>query len=599
MWYIVAGLLALVLSVQLAGALEIAGLMDRATLFSASVIASCISLLAWRYIRDDRSQAKPIAIRLPRLPKGLVAAVIIVAIAYAVLAVRLFTLYPDGWDALAYHFPLSVKWLQEGTLRIPVSHAWKFSLPGNANIAFLVFMAVGKQSLIPMANWPAALILALAVYVLAMNLSSSKRAAWTSALIALSIPIVHQQSFSGYVDLFATATFLASLALFSCRHGADRRSDPRVVFAAALACGLSVGTKSTFIVYGALFVAAAMFSLLQEPNGSVRSTGAWLTLLAIGVLIPSVFWFWRAAVETGNPMFPIQVAVGKTVLFRGYAPSEITPMNHDMHFVRSKWEWLIYPWTEWKATTGYLHAFYTTGSGFGAAFATFIPLGVVVSGWRSIRDMRRRISVGTIILVLWLLLLAVWCLTMPRVPRYGLPLWALACAIAAPTLSLAWRYRPQSTSVLLSVTLGLTALISCYEPIYTLAALLHAKAFSRSEIYAYPKFIDRLPVGSRVVNRAGPFNFSLYGEHLTNRVIPDFEQPAILTRGFLDQVNADFVVERKSVSQPSSPPVEGLILAAEEIRANEEPRAVWRLWSVDKQKTLQSAAWQKDIHVDR
>src|SRR5262249_48953473 len=156
------------------------------------------------------------------------------------------------------------------------------------------------------------------------------------------------------------------------------------------------------------------------------------------------------------------------------------------------------------------------------------PLGIVVSGWRSVRDLRRRMPARTVFVALWLLLFAVWCLAMPRLPRYGLPLWVLACALAAPMLSLAWRYRPYSTAVLLSTTLALTALISCYEPFYDLVESVRSKTFSRSEAYAYPKFIDRLPAGSRVVNRAGPFNFPLYGERLTNRVITDFEQPQVL-----------------------------------------------------------------------
>jgi hypothetical protein len=599
LWYLVSGLLAVILSVQLAGALEIAGLVDHASLLSATVIASGIGLLAWgltpgrRTASEDRTR-----ILGGRLSKGLLIPFIVVALAYGIYAVRIILFYPDGWDALTYQLPLSVKWLQEGTMRIPASQAWRFSQPANANILFLVLLAIGKQSLVPIANWPTVIILALSVYVIALKFSSSNKAAATSALIALSIPMVHQQTFSGYVDLFATAVFTASLALFLCRGGRDRLSDLRAIFASGLACGLSVGTKSSFVVYGGIFVAAATFSLLRERNYSIRCALPSVALLAAGVLIPSLFWFWRAVLQTGNPMFPFQVAIGKTVLFPGHDASEVAPWDHSLRFVRSNWEWLIYPWTEWKAVTGYLHVFYTTGSGLGAAFAAFVPLGVVVAVYQFMRDVRRRILPRTIVIATWLILLVVWFLAIPRLPRYGLPLWPLACALSAQTLALAWRYRPAWTGRLLSVTLVSTMVISCYEPVYGLVASLRGKTFSRSDFYEYPKFIDQLPAGSRIVNQAGPFNFLFYGERLANRVIPDFEQPVALTRDFLDRVDADYVLERKSVGQPPLAPVEGLILAEEEVRVDEQPPAIWRLWSVSKQEALQPAAWQRDIHGD-
>jgi hypothetical protein len=583
--YLLAGLLALVLPVQVSGTLEIAGFADHTSLLSAAVVALGVALLAWWSTRHRNLAADESRLGGLRSSMWLLAALIIVASAYGILAVRLFVLYPTGWDALSYHFPLSARWLQEGTMRIPTSRAWQFSLPGNAEIAFMIFMATGKQSLIPVANWPAVLILALSVYVIALKLGSSRKAAVSAALITLSIPIVHHQSFSGYVDLFGTAGLLASLALFLCRHRSDGLVDHRVVFAAALACGLCIGTKPTFFVYGPVFFAATMFGLMREPNRSGRSAVSWMTLLSVGILIPSVFWFWRAALETGNPVFPLEVRLGKTVLLPGYAPTDITALDHEYYFVRAKWEWLIYPWTEWKkgvSSSDYLHLVYGSDSGLGAAFATFVTLGLALAVWQFARQVRRQGSPRTIILAVWTLLLFVWCVAMRRMPRFGLPVWSLACALSGPMLSLTWRYRPVWTGALLSTTIAATTLVSSCGPLYELAASLYLKRFSRAEVYRYAKFIDRLPPGSRVVNRTGPFNFLLFGEHLTNRVIPNFEQPLVLTRAFLDGVRADYVVEAAPAGQPALAPADGLTLVAEESlgKANEEE--VWRLWAVGK-----------------
>jgi hypothetical protein len=576
--YILAWQLALVLPVQVTGALEIGGLADHASLDSATVVAIGVALLAWWATRHRETlPAYEAAIGGLRLPMWLLTALIIVVLAYGILALHLFVLYPTGWDTLAYHFPLSARWLQEGTMRIPSSRAWQFSLPGNAEIAFLIFMATGKQSLVPLANWPAVLMLALSVYLIALRLGSSGKAAGSAALITLSIPIVHHQSFSGYVDLFGTAGLLASMALFLCRRRSNGLIDPRVVFAAALACGLCIGTKPTFFVYAPIFLGAAMFGLMREPN---RGAISWMALLAVGVLIPSVFWFWRATLETGNPMFPLQMKLGNIVLLPGYSSSDITVLDSERHYVRSKWEWLIYPWTEWK-TTGYLPLVYGTSSGLGAAFATFVPLGLAVAAWQLAREVRRRVSQRSFIMAVWMVCLLVWCVVLRRMPRFGLPLWTLACALSGPMLSLAWRYRPVCTGALLSVTLASTALVSSCGPLYELAAAVHSNGFSRADFYEYAKFVDRLPAGSRVVNRTRSFNFVLYGEHLTNRVIPNFEQPPVLTRAFLDKVGADYVAEAVPADQPPLPPADNLTLVTEETRGKPW-QEVWRLWAVVK-----------------
>jgi hypothetical protein len=597
--YLLAWQLALVLPVQVAGALEIGGLADHASLRSAAVVAIGLALLAWWAARQRETlPAYQLALGGLRLPTSLLAGLSIVILAYGILALHLLVLYPTGWDALAYHLPLSASWLQEGTMRIPSSRAWQFSLPGNAEIAFLVFMATGKQSLVPLANWPAVLMLALSVYLIARRLGSSPKAAVSVALITLSIPIVHHQSFSGYVDLFGTAGLLAALALFLCRRRRDGLVDPRVVFAAALACGLCIGTKPTFFVYAPIFLGAAMFSLMRESNHPSHGAISWMALLSFGALIPSVFWFWRALLETGNPVFPLQVTVGDAILLPGYSSSDITELDFERDFVRSKWEWLIYPWTEWKGATNYLHLVYGTSSGFGGAFATFVPLGMAVAAWQLALGVRRRVSQRSIIMAVWMVCLLVWCVALRRMPRFGLPLWSLACALSAPMLSLAWRYRPVWTGVLLSATLAATSLVSSLGPLYELAASVHFKRFSRADFYGYAKFVDRLPPGSRVVHRThrtGSFNFLLYGEHLTNRVIPNFEQSPVLTRAFLEKVGADYVVETVPTDQPSLAPVDSLTLVAEETRGKGEEQEVWRLWAVAKSNMPRAADGDQDV----
>ena len=67
--------------------------------------------------------------------------------------------------------------------------------------------------------------------------------------------------------------------------------------------------------------------------------------------------------------------------------------------------------------------------------------------------------------------------------------------------------------------------------------------WTRSGYYDYPAFIDRLPEGSRVLNKASKFNFILAGNNLTDSVVPDFECPPDVTAKYLADARIDYVVE--------------------------------------------------------
>ena len=178
---------------------------------------------------------------------------------YTVFYANLASSYPTGWDALAYHLPVALRWIQTGTMSIPTFGSWQYALPGNAEIGMMLLLSTGRQWLVPAVNLFAALTMTGAVYLIGRRVTRRREAAMAAAIVALSLPIVEFQAFSAYVDLFGTAFLLASLALFLYRrepalekttvfNGATR-SSARMLLLSGLACGLAVGTKPVFYVY--------------------------------------------------------------------------------------------------------------------------------------------------------------------------------------------------------------------------------------------------------------------------------------------------------------------------------------------------------------
>jgi len=86
---------------------------------------------------------------------------------------------------------------------------------------------------------------------------------------------------------------------------------------------------------------------------------------------------------------------------RGLDPSQITEPVYELNSVRHKSEWLVYPWTEWKKLTGYLKVPYGEGDGLGAAFAAFVPLGIVFFSVTAIANRLNRSRNLTLLLTLW------------------------------------------------------------------------------------------------------------------------------------------------------------------------------------------------------
>jgi hypothetical protein len=581
----------LLLPVHVLAACQIVGLTQAVTVMMIGifdlVVLAGVGLIAGLSAAWDRpifyspQESKP-------LPRVVVIAGSILLASYFAFAVDLFSSYPSGWDGLVYHLPLSLRWLQAGTLAIPASRVWQFSMPGNTEIAMMLLLATGKQSLAPVINCLALLALTIAVYLIARQCSRDRIASLVAVSILLTVPLFQFQAFSSYVDLHGTAAVMAGIALFLHRYRAVRGGDriaiswPTVVLA-GIACGIAVGTKAVFYVYAAVFFMTAVGTLWKERTRHGKSLQFVVVILALSAAIPSTFWFWRAVHFTGNPVYPLQVSVAGHALFRGYSSTAITAADIAGMHASSVSQWLAYPWTEKKPKNmqGFLLMTYGVDSGLGGAFAAFVPIGV--SFCICVLVKRRGNHVLYVLLIAWLVMLFVWWFALRHYLRFGMPLWAMGCALSAPLLATFHKSNSRSFKWLLGGALLATCTITSFTPAHDLLSRVRNRNWTRSGFYEYPEIIDRLAPGSRVLNTAEPFNFPLAGRRLSNYVIPEFELAANLDAATPAGVQADYVVQSSEEQQRfvDLSSMRGKVVFDESLRVSDTGKRIrWRVWHI-------------------
>ena len=582
--------------VHLFATLQMLGWVARVTVPQLAAIEAAVlaAVAIWVFLRKRSTPAVPNPPRDHRpLPAYLFVASAVLLGSYLAFAANAFTGSPEGSDALIYHLPLALRWLQDGSLAIPASRVWQYGMPANAEIGMMVLLSSGRAFATMMASWIPAGMVTISTYLLAMWISKGNRlASLTACLIVLSIPMIEFQTFSAYVDLLGTAGILAAFAMILSASGNQPESNasalsPVVIFLSGLACGISVGTKPIYYFYAAVFCLFMAGIFWMHRSLGKRALLKSVLLLGLGLLLPSCFWFGRAAVQTGNPLYPIQVKVGERVIFPGYRPSQITQPDFELNEVREEREWLLYPWTEWKRDPGYLQVPYGEGSGLGAVFATFVPLGILfffLQAWVLKHDLRRN---GILLLFLVGLGLSWWAV-MERMLRFGQAILVFACVLSVPLIVALQSTRRRGLAILLVSSVVATSAVCASVPLHLMAGRFRKHRQSTSQTPGFPKLLNELPDGSVVLNASGSAekNFGLAGDRLSNRVIAGFEAPVALSAQSLQATGADYVVE---VIPGGIYPMADLVgsgarLVDDEFLTSGKDQIHWRIWRVEKKR---------------
>lgn len=216
----------------------------------------------------------------------------------AAYAWQLRLLPPMATDALTYHLPAAVQWLQHG--RIDLFQTWFFN-PANtySPLAGSMFYAwllgpIGNDALAHLGAAPMVLLIFLATVAIARSLGASALTAVLAGVaIALSRPIVSQID-KGKDDLFLAAFFAVAVAGLAPK----RLRDPLGPWRLGVAIGLCLAIK-----YTALLALPVLVLAIDAPFKSRWRPRQWVIATACILAIASP-WFIRNVTLTGNPLFP-------------------------------------------------------------------------------------------------------------------------------------------------------------------------------------------------------------------------------------------------------------------------------------------------------
>jgi len=214
-----------------------------------------------------------------------------------------------------------------------------------AVLPFLILEYTGKEDGTAMAQWPFLVLLTAALFGFYKRLGVPGWAAAAGVLFSLLAPEVLLQSLEAYADLAFVAgqIAIAWILLAIWQDGPTRRN----VRVAALSFAFLVGSKPTSLFMAAMLGAALLGFVLYKSQASTRgrrvlnALGAFVTVFSACFILAGP-WYLRGLTEYANPVYPIEVKFGDTVVFPGVYDQNVgTVYAQSAQGTSGRWAWLM------------------------------------------------------------------------------------------------------------------------------------------------------------------------------------------------------------------------------------------------------------------
>jgi len=221
---------------------------------------------------------------------------------------------PFGWDDLNYHFTFPIEWLKHNNLVNPITicdDPAPSYYPINGSLFFLwLIFPLKNVFLADLGQLPFFILAFLSVFSLAKKLSFDSELAFIASALFVLIPNFFKQLQIAYVDVMVAGLFLAGLNyLFVLRDNPSWRN----ILLFAVSLGLFVGTKTIALPYAVLLFIPFMYFYVKNLKKYALS----LILLILVVIALGGFTYIRNFIETGNPLYPIDVKIFGKFIFKG------------------------------------------------------------------------------------------------------------------------------------------------------------------------------------------------------------------------------------------------------------------------------------------
>ena len=334
----------------LAVTLLVLELLGSISLFRAAVVVPVLALvgtIGWRAARWG-----PVYEVMPAGPNEAlgfapsssrsmnVVAVLAVALVVADWATRTIDAYHHGMttpDTLWYHLPQAARLVQDGSI-IPL-HFFDLGLvtafyPANSELFHgMGILLMGNDFFSPALNMCWLALALLAGWCVGRPTGVGAVTLCGVAALMVAPSLVATQPGGGYDDIVGLALLLACAAVLINNHAARGRNRLVGIVIAALAAGMALGTKWTFIApIGALTVGVFV---VAGRGRRLRDSTFWLA----GVALTGSFWYIRNWAEVGNPVPSVHAKLGPFSLPN---PEISTPSTTVAHFITRWFDWREY-----------------------------------------------------------------------------------------------------------------------------------------------------------------------------------------------------------------------------------------------------------------
>ncbi|HEX3980454.1 MAG TPA: hypothetical protein VHW93_04490, partial [Acidimicrobiales bacterium] len=269
---------------------------------------------------------------------------LVAVIAVSVVAADWFTRTVDALhhgmtstDTLWYHMPFAARFVQQGSitpLHFVDSEAVTVFFPASSELVHaLGIMFMGNDLLSPLINLGWAALALLAGWCIGRPYGVAPVTICGVAALLVTPGLVATQPGGAYDDIVGLALLLSCAALLvTAVQGAGSNRLAGQAFA-ALAAGLAMGTKFTFVApVGALTVG---IWVLARRGRRWSETGIWLLL----VVVTGGFWYLRNLIIVGSPLPSLHVKLGPISL---PSPYVATPTSTVSHFLANGSAWRHY-----------------------------------------------------------------------------------------------------------------------------------------------------------------------------------------------------------------------------------------------------------------
>ncbi len=304
---------------------EVVGAVHLLTLWAVAPVMALAGVAGWW---AARTSAHPVVAHHPdgpgqrgeraELPRSATAvSIVAVSVVIAGWATRTVDAVHHGMytvDTLWYHLPFAARFVQQGTI-VPLHYVDSDSVtvffPASSELIHaLGILFMGNDVLSPFINLAWMGLALLAGWCVGRPFGVAP-VTMTGVAVLLATPgLVATQPGGAYDDVVGLALVLSAVALLVNGYSAGGSTRLNAQSIAALAAGLALGTKFTFVApVAALTVGIAV---LAQRSRRASEVGRWLLLVAI----TGSFWYLRNFFTVGNPIPSLHIGIGPITLPR-------------------------------------------------------------------------------------------------------------------------------------------------------------------------------------------------------------------------------------------------------------------------------------------